>query len=107
MARAVLRAPAPSVKVDHLSVLEGSGLTLSEEHGGSRRGAIRYCISVLRFRAQVSTVSMSAQGVQKPNPSFFDACGRSRDVVYGILIVRTLRVFSSLEKSMVCDIFQP
>ena len=38
---------------------------------------------------------------QKPNPSFFDACGRSRDVVYGILIVRTLRVFFALKKSMV------
>ena len=37
---------------------------------------------------------------QKPNPSFFDACGRSRDVVYGILIVRTLRVFFLLKKTM-------
>ena len=38
---------------------------------------------------------------QKQNPSFFDACGRSRDVVYGILIVRTLRVFFLLRRSMV------
>ena len=37
-------------------------------------------------------------GGGKPNPSFFDACGRSRDVVYGILIARTSRVFFSLKK---------
>ena len=38
---------------------------------------------------------------QKPNPSFFDACGRSRDDFCGILTARTSRFFFALKKSIV------
>ena len=35
---------------------------------------------------------------QKPNPSFFDACGRSRDAAAGILTAKTVEFFSVSKK---------
>ena len=57
--------------------------------------------------AAAAAVTRVGWGGQKPNPSFFDACGRTRDVDYGVLTARTSRFFFSLEKTMVFGHFRP
>ena len=57
--------------------------------------------------AAAAAVTGGGGGSQNPNPSFFDVCGRSRDDFYGVLTVRTLRVFFALKNQWFFDMFQP